>query len=179
MTHDYSQHQPRLPNKLAAEIASLVLQHKEATLRCETAEEELKRAKAQLAYIAEEVLPEKILELGTDIYRDPTTGLEIRIEQAVFANISEANKPYAFAWMDANGHGGMIKREITVAFNRDQEIAARTLQDKLIEEGYPSVQEKGTVHWKTLSSWAKGQLEDGVELPDSISIHRKPVAKIK
>lgn len=175
--HDYSDYTETPKNETARELSKLVIQYNDAVRQAEQAELDLKRARSKLAYLEEEKIPEALEALGTDLYRDPVSGLTIKIEPKIFASISQANQAAAYKWLDDNGHGGMIKRNIVVAFNRDQEKEAKELQGELRKE-YPGVKEDCSVHNSTLRAWVKKQLKKGTELPDSISVERRPTAKI-
>lgn len=176
--HDYSGYVEAPTGGELAELAGLADELQRAQKVADDLELELKRAVTKVAYLAEDRIPELMSRLGLTDFKT-RSGLKIETAEKVFANISEQNREAAFAWMDQNGHGGMIKREIGVAFNRDQQDAARALQEKLRDDGYPGVREKCAIHPSTLRAWARKRLKAGEEIPDSVSIERKLVAKVK
>lgn len=159
------------------ELSQLANKLKDAQNEVDQCELELKRAETKRDFLREEKIPELMLELGFDEFKT-TSGLKIEIkDKMVYCEISEKNKPTTYAWMDDNGHGGMIKRTITVSFDRDQEEKARELQESLRED-YPGVRERGEIHWQTLQKWVKDRLKEGEAIPGGISYELKKVAKI-
>lgn len=70
----------------------------------------------------------------------------------------------AFDWLDANGHGSLIKTEVSVPFVREDRPKALALAAALRERGHTPVIEEA-VHHATLTSWLKAQVEDNEPLP--------------
>lgn len=82
------------------------------------------------------------------------------------ANISakwEAEKrKRAFDWLEANGHGDLIKTNVAVPFRREDRKKAVAFAEKNKELG-PIVKEE--VHFGTLTSWLREQVEEKNTLP--------------
>lgn len=70
----------------------------------------------------------------------------------------------AYDWLDANGHGSLIKTVVAVQFGREDRPKALALQAALQERGHEPVIEEA-VHHATLTSWLKTQAENQEELP--------------
>ena len=82
-------------------------------------------------------------------------------------HISEAHRPAAVEWLMANGHGGLIKNEVTVKFGKDEDDRARATVQSLLQQGLsPNV--KQGVHPQTLNAFVKEQLTGGMDLPADI-----------
>ncbi len=139
-------------------------------------EAELEAAQRRVRDIEEGSIPELMDILGMERFRT-SSGFEIEVVRQVHASIANERKPVAFRWLEEHGHGGMIKRSVVVSFDRDQEEAARRLQEEL-RRTYPGVKEERNVHPSTLRSWVSHRLEDGEEVPEAISVHVVKVAKI-
>jgi hypothetical protein len=165
------------------ELVGMMKQLKSAQEEAEQCELDLKRAETKRDFLAEEKIPELIAEvaelLDEDIDSDfQFAGMKLQLKDKFkFCTISEKNRPSTFDWMDDNGHGGMIKREIIVSFDREQEEEARALQERLRDD-YPGVKEHGAIHSSTLRSWVKNRLEKGDPIPEGISYEIKKVAKV-
>lgn len=159
-----------------AELSRLADELRLQQVALQKAEADLARAKTRVAYLAEEAIPELMEEIGLEQFTT-ASGLTISVAEKVFANISSQNEDAAFAWLDTHGHGGMVRREILVSFDREQQEAARRLRDKL-RESYPGVSERRKVHPSTLRAWVKRRLENGEEVPPMISVARRPVASV-
>lgn len=160
-------------------IASLVEMSEElATLKSELddAEAEVKRKKAQVDHLERERIPQIMDKLNLEEFATKTHKIEIK--EVVAANISKANQDEAFDWLDDNGHGGMIKRNVVVAFDRDQQEAVEELLTELRGD-YPTVKQECKLNAQTLKAWVRQQLEEGETIPPSISYERIPLARIK
>jgi hypothetical protein len=70
----------------------------------------------------------------------------------------------AFDWLDANGHGDLIKTEIVVQLPRDQRRKAAQVERYLARYGYPSFR-RLSVPWNTLTAWLREQVEKYQKTP--------------
>lgn len=61
-------------------------------------------------------------------------------------------------WLEDNGHGDLIKRSYNVELDRDSEVEAKMLREFLEQHDLP-FEEKESVHWATLTSFVKEQIE--------------------
>jgi hypothetical protein len=81
-------------------------------------------------------------------------------------------------WLDDHGHGGIIKRNITVGFNRDQEGDASVLQDELSDR-FENVKADRKVEPSTLRAFIADQLEAGAAVPlDLFGAWEQRVARV-
>lgn len=141
------------------------------------AEEALTKAKDALRLVEEVQIPEQLDLMGMKEFTD-TEGRKIKIVTKIRASVLAANKPAMFMWLEDQGHGGMIKSTITVAFNREQKKEAQELAEKLRGE-FAGVQQLMKVEPATLTAFVKGQLEAGDEIPlHLITVFEQRIAKI-
>ncbi len=159
------------------EINQLALELDMSHAAVETLETQLSQAKGEVRRLSEDVLPEILLNLGHRKPIDLPCGKRIQVADVLKPSITERNKTAAFDWLDKNGHGGIIKREVKVLFDKEREQEAFELADKLRVDKYP-VRLGGSVHAGTLKKFVRERLEEGVALPDSISVHRITIAKL-
>ncbi len=126
-------------------------------------EAELKAKKEELRNVSEQQLPE--LMQGLNLVEFTTaSGFKISVENFYNAYISEANKEKAFNWLQENGHGGLIKNEISLLFGKGQDEEANALVQSLEQKGLsPNV--KQGVHPQTLKAFVKEQLTQGRDIP--------------
>ena len=126
-------------------------------------EAELKAKKEELRNVSEQQLPE--LMQGLNLVEFTTaSGFKISVENFYNAYISEANKEKAFNWLHENGHGGLIKNEISLLFGKGQDEEANALVQSLEQRGLsPNV--KQGVHPQTLKAFVKEQLTQGRDIP--------------
>lgn len=138
----------------------------------------LKEANKKAQALREESLPSALQEFGVNQLR-LETGQVITIKQDVYASIPKDGQQEAYAWLTDNGHGGLIKSEVQVSFDRGELDKASTLVGRLEEEGFhPEFQEK--VHPQTLKAFLREQIAAGVKIPmDLFGARAVFVANIK
>ncbi len=144
-------------------LSELAIELNKAELEVAKIEEQLKKAKAAVTELAEKDIPELMDSLGVAEFKT-TAGFKIKITETIRASIPDANKPAAMAWLDAHGHGGLIKRSIVVAFDREQQEAAQELQAEL-ETKFENVKSDLKVEPSTLRAFIGEQLEKGEPIP--------------
>jgi hypothetical protein len=145
-------------------------------------EEELAAAKKRANFMAAERIPKLIEEFGYVIPAEglkiPTRrGFSIVVKEEVHGGCSKVNMPALIAWLDANGESGMVKRQLSLAFNREQSDQALELEARLRPE-YPMVESKETVNTNTLKAWVRRRLEAGENLPDVVTFEIVRKAKV-
>lgn len=159
-------------------LSDLAAQLQEARMEASRREAEYKKAAIRVQDLQENLIPEAMAAAGVDSFTT-VDGKEITVVDFIGTTITEATREAAHKWLEDNGHGGMIKREISVLFNREQEEEANSLVGKL-KDDYPAVQHKKSVHSSTLKSWVTGQLQDGADFPQELfNVFVKKVAKVK
>lgn len=160
------------------EIAVLARALIDASGKVEEAENFLKTAKERERLLKEETIPSAMREIGLEKIK-LETGETITIKEDVYASIPKNNKKEALEWLDSNGLGGVIKRDISVLFGRDcDEARIKVLIDFLIENGYEFSQEE-SVHAQTLKALIREQLAKGSAIPlDLFGAMPVTVAKI-
>lgn len=177
MEHDYSAYAEAPKGGDLAKLAELAEELAEIDLEAQALELKLKNARSRADSLRDVQIPELMEELGMEKFTT-TNGFEIDIKESIRASISKENEPLAFAWLDQNGHGGMIKRKVEVRFDKNQEDAAKELAKELRSD-YSGVSIDGSVHNSTLRSWVRKRLEKGEEIPETISHIVQKSAKIK
>ena len=144
----------------------------------ESLEADLKAAKELARTIREQELPEA-MQSANLMEIKLTDGSKISIEQFYKGHISEANRDKTHDWLMANGHGGIIKHEITVKFGKDEDEKATNTLERLKQQGLAPEVKQG-VHSQTLNAFVKEQLTGGKDIPaDLFGIYVGSRAKIK
>ena len=127
---------------------------------------ELKELENQFRQISESSLPEALqsANLSEIVLSD---GTKLSVSPFYKGHISDKNRPAALDWLMQNGHGGLIKNEISLKFGRDEDERAQDTIASLQQRGLsPSV--KQGVHAQTLNAFVKEQLTNGKDLPSEI-----------
>jgi hypothetical protein len=161
-----------------AQLDTLVMQLEQAEQDVTVAEAALKQAQERHRDICERQIPELMDEMGLVEFKN-RNGLHVKIERKIRASIPAALRPAAYAWLENNGFGGMLKRTVSVAFNREEQDAARLLVGEL-EGKFAGVKEDCKVEPSTLSAFVREQLEQGSELPlELFGVFEQRIAKVK
>ena len=127
---------------------------------------ELKELENQFRQISESSLPEALqsANLSEIVLSD---GTKLSVAPFYKGHISEKNRPAALDWLMQNGHGGLIKNEISLKFGRDEDERAQDTIASLQQRGLsPSV--KQGVHAQTLNAFVKERLTNGKDIPSEI-----------
>ena len=144
----------------------------------ESLEADLTAAKELARTIREQELPEA-MQSANLMEIKLTDGSKISIDQFYKGHISELNKTKAHEWLVDNGHGGIIKHEITVKFGKDEDEKATNTLERLKQQGLAPEVKQG-VHSQTLNAFVKEQLTGGKDIPaDLFGIYVGSRAKIK
>lgn len=137
----------------------------------------LEEKNARQAKLLRVRIPEIMKTLGMEEFK-LTDGSKIGIKADVKCGITEANKPAAFEWLEANEFDGIIKTNVGVDFGKGEIEDARKAVEALEAIGaHPTMARN--VHPATLKSFVKERLEKGDNIPiDTFSIFEFTVAKI-
>ncbi len=138
----------------------------------------LKELKAEERGISQGTIPQIMGALG---FETITTldGKKVSVKDSVQISIPAADKPSAYKWMDANGHGDLIKIALTAKFARgEKEMAEQALVHIKAFTNNTTLVE--SVHSGTLKAWARVELEQGHSLPaDLFKIHVVKLTTVK
>lgn len=175
--YDYSDYEEPVRGSVTHDLSRLGEELRQAQAELETQELQLKRAKERVEDLSEKIIPELMDKLGFQEFVT-NSGFRIKITENVYVSVSREKRSAVIKWLDDNGHGGMVKRNVTIAFNRDQEDRAKKLLTDLSKD-YPGVKEESKVEPSTLRSWVTKRLESGLDVPlDLINVHTAKIAKI-
>lgn len=85
----------------------------------------------------------------------------------------------AFAWLDKNGKGDIIKNTVNVKFNREESNKAKQLMEWLLKKGIEATRDEN-VHASTLNATLKEAMANGESVPmDVFKIYRSIVVDAK
>jgi len=142
------------------------------------AELNLKKLAGRRNEIATERLPELMDSVGLTEVKT-RSGLPVKIVNVLHTSIAKARKPLAIAWLDKNGHGGMVRRNVVIDFDKTQEEEVEKLL-RLIGKGWPNNRVELDVNGATVKAFVKARLEAGEEIPlDVFGVHQQREAQIK
>lgn len=148
------------------ELTTLCQQLRNAEAELADIDTNWKAKKATVQHLTEEDIPALMTELGV---RKITlgTGELIEVKPDIEASIPKEDaelRAKAFAWIEDNGHGSIIKTIVAVQFGRDELAEAHQLMELLAYLGYMSIMDRA-VHASTLKSFLKERLAEGDPVP--------------
>jgi hypothetical protein len=141
--------------KRAVQLAELLLKARDAVADLES---QLTVAKADVARLEQEDLPDLMLELGLTSFK-MDNGASVEVVPDVQCGITEERRRAAHDWLIENNFGGLIKTEVSVAFGKGELEQAQALAEQV----HGSVKE--SVHSATLKSFVKEQMAAGAAVP--------------
>jgi hypothetical protein len=176
--HDYEYETTEATPDVLIELSNLGDELDAAQTHIADLMRKLKKAQEAETNLREVVIPEAMGNIQMRRF-ETANGVEVVIEDVISAKIAGCRKSKAFAWLEAHGHGGMIRRKVTTEFNKEQEKAAAALTKEL-KGKYPLVTVEKAVHAGTLKKWVKGMIKDGEKFPRALfGVFVKQVAKIE
>ena len=143
----------------------------------EKATEALKGIKASLRKYTRELVPDAMDELGMQALTT-SNGVDITISDDLHVHITEAKKPEAFNWLRDNNHEDIIKNQVVVSFNNNEDNVAGAFYSDAVSGGH-DVQRKETVHNGTLRAFVRDMRAKGIQIPvDTFGVYEGRIAKI-
>lgn len=147
-------------------LASLCKEMQEQQEIVSNLEEQLKTAKEKERQLSEERIPNKMNELGVSDIK-LKDGTRVEIKPFYSAKIPTDRVPEAFQWFRDNGHGDLIKNNVSLTFGRSQDNEAKSVVDDLRAKGY-NVNQVEKVEPMTLKAFVKEQTQKGISIPSDL-----------
>lgn len=143
----------------------------EAKALIDQKERELNDAQEGYRRLRENDIPELMLSVGlTELTMKNGVRVELREEVRVGLPKSEPARTNALKWLHDEGHGGLVKTEISVKLNREQLREAAELWSMM--ERYQSergvvldTKKKEDVNYQTLNAFFRAEIRSGNEVP--------------
>ena len=174
-----------------ADMASRMLNLQEEISR---SEEALKQKKQDLTKLAEQDLPDLMMELNIKDFT-LSNGAKVEVNDIISGSVPaagaidrakgddkvdlEMRQENCFDWLRANGAGDLIKSNVEVQFGRDEDDACNSFIDELQDRQIYYKRAKA-VHPGTLNSFIKERLSEGKDVPhDLFRIYTGRKAKIR
>lgn len=151
-----------------AQLDALALEAERAVAARKLAEEALQVAKDRETDLLNRTIPELLGRMRMDACTT-SSGLKVAVKRTIRASIpADADvRVQAFAWLIANGHGGIIKNTVRIDLDRGEDDRATALTDSLRAQGFDP-DAKRDVHAGTLSALVRELLEDGKVIPQNL-----------
>jgi hypothetical protein len=170
--------QPDIKAEDLGNISDLGRRLAELEEKIQLEEEHLKTLKAEHRKVSEDLLPNKLRELGVSEFK-LADGTSMSIQQYYSARITPENREVCFHWLENNGLGDIIKNTVSANFGRGEDEAASELMTQLEGDGHSLVQKKW-VEPMTLKAVVKEQVEKGNDLPlETFNVYIGQKIKVK
>lgn len=138
----------------------------------------LEEKNAKLAKMRRVVIPEMMATLGMEEFK-LTDGSTVSVKSDIKCGISEANKPAAYSWLEANNFDGIVKTNVKAEFGKGEMEDAKKALEALEAAGVHGSLDR-SIHPATLKSFVKEQLEAGMNIPmETFGVFEFKEAKIK
>ena len=181
--HDYSAWETgEAGGNLMSRIEGLAQEQLDAEARVVALVAQLAEANAAVTLVKETKLPNLLEEaqLGKSKVVTPG-GIIIKLKEAIRGSIPKGKEEAAHAWLEDNGNGNLIKRTVTIDFNKEQEGWARKFMRDCAQRKKPlNLKLVCGVHVSTRRAFIKGALNDGVAIPlDTFGAYRQRFTDVK
>lgn len=179
MTDDYSDYTNEDKTDLLTRISEVAQKQLGIEAEIAKAEQRLKELQQDHLNVTQFELPELMDEAGMTQFK-LRDGSLVTITESIRASIPSSNPTPALNWLRENGHGHVIKNDYTVSFGKGEEDKAKEFGEELKSHDDLKYKNKEHVHWQTLQSVLKEQLEEGVDVPlDIFGAYPQKITKIK
>ena len=165
-----------ITDEVIGKVAALANQQAELEERIEEFEAHMKALKERHRQVCEVDLPNAMAELNAESFTT-TDGLGITIKDELSASITKAKQPEAFSWLRENGHGGLIKTKMDMAFSKGSEDLLNKAKEVLDAAGM-TYNCADSVHAGTLKAFCKEQIAAGHQLGEAIGVYQYKRAKL-
>ena len=153
---------PTLGDNSLKEMADLCAEQVALEEEMEQLSEQLKAKATAARKLSQEIIPARMSELGLESLT-LADGSSIKVKQLIHASIPVKYREAAFQWLRDNGHGDIIKNQVSATFGKGEDTSASNFIDKIEELGYQP-QQKVWVEPMTLKAFVREQITNGSEL---------------
>lgn len=179
--NDYSLYQNEVPQEQKAssleDLAKLATKQLNLESTLSELDQRVKKVKEELKQVQEHDIPNLMEALGVAKYTF-SNGSELKVTDIIAASIGKKNQEKAFEWLRENGHGDIIKNEISVKLASGMDQDAEKVEESIKQLGLIPERSEN-VHHSTLKAFAKERIQEGHALPDCFTVYvgRKAVIK--
>jgi len=153
--------------RVFAEVDKLTLQAERLIEQHKKAEEHAQKLKQAVEQLTTKDIPELLAKMRLDDFTT-SSGIHVKVKREIKASLPGHERIEArmgaFRWLVDQGHGGVIKNQVSVALDRGEDTRADDLVVRLRAEGY-AVEAKKDVNHMTLSALAREQFAEGKIMP--------------
>ena len=154
----------RIDVAMSSDITNSCNKLLETQKKIEATEEELKKLKDVETTLSEQTIPNLMQQAGISMLK-LADGSSVEVKPFYSARIPASKSEEAFEWLRENGHGDLIKNQVSLEFGMKQDNEAKSIVEELKSKGLP-VKQKTTVHPSSLRGFVREQIQDlGKDVP--------------
>ena len=154
----------RIDVAMSSDITNSCNKLLETQKKIEATEEELKKLKDVETTLSEQTIPNLMQKAGVELIK-LEGGVSVEVKPFFSARIPASKSEEAFQWLRDNGHGDLIKNQVSLEFGMKQDNEAKSIIEELKSKGLP-VKQKTTVHPSSLRGFVREQIQDlGRDVP--------------
>jgi hypothetical protein len=164
-----------------ADLDRLTLLAERATAARKKAEEQLQKCKQAEEQLLNRDIPELLAKMHLDECTT-SSGIQVKVKREIKASLPGHDRVEArmaaFRWLVENGHGGVIKNQVSVSLDRGEDTRADELVVDLRAKGF-DVEAKKDVHTSTLGALVRELVAEGKIVPrDYFNLFDMRLAKL-
>lgn len=180
MTEELFQEESGLDKDKLEKLSELCRTQKYLQEKIEQEEEQLKRTKEELRAVSQGLIPLLLNEVGISEVR-LSSGEKVIVEDKLKASIPDKNFALAFRNMVlAEGGDNIAEEKVSGLFSSKLIIdeISDVVMDILMNHDI-AFEMKRDIHWQTLTKYCRQRLEQGLDIPEGISVYQYQETKIK
>ena len=143
-----------------SELCTRLLELQKQITRCE---ENIKNLRSEERLLSENEIPNLMQQAGISSLK-LIDGSSVSFKQEYYAKIPISKIDEAFNWLSSNGHGDLIKNEVSLKFGRSEDNVANSIVEDLKSKGH-NVSQKKKVEPMSLKAFVKDEIQKGNNLP--------------
>ena len=126
-------------------------------------QDNLKNLEEQERLLSEQEIPNLMQQAGISMLK-LADGSSVEVKPFYAAKIPMSKVDEAFSWLSDNGHGDLIKNQVSLTFGKSEDNVANSLVEDLKNKGH-NVSQKKKVEPMTLKGFVREQIQNGHNLP--------------
>ena len=143
-----------------SELCTRLLELQKQITRCE---ENIKNLRSEERLLSENEIPNLMQQAGISSLK-LIDGSSVSFKPEYYAKIPVSKTDEAFDWLSSNGHGDLIKNEVSLKFGRSEDNVANSIVEDLKSKGH-NVSQKKKVEPMSLKAFVKDEIQKGNNLP--------------
>ena len=124
----------RVDTAMSSDIAKSCNKLLDVQKQISATEEQLKKLQEAESLLSEQTIPNLMQQAGVQLLK-LSDGSSVEVKPKYKARIPESRSEEAFAWLRENGHGDLIKNQISMEFGMKQDNEAKSIVEELKNKG--------------------------------------------